>query len=115
MKRIFLFLVAAMFATALSAAEYKYNRDIVYRADDDYASTMCRMDIASPEGVTREMVMDVENAFTSGSLTPPASKILVAVSSARMVSPPLERMIIPASIAVLARMYSLSVFFIFPL
>ena len=52
MKRFFLLLVAALFATAVSAAEYKYSRDIGYRADDDYASTMCRMDIASPEGVT---------------------------------------------------------------
>ena len=52
MKRIFLFLVATVFATALSAAEYKYNRDIVYRSDDDYASTMCRMDIATPDGAT---------------------------------------------------------------
>ena len=51
MKKFFLFFVAAIFATTLSAAEYKYSRDIVYRSDDDYAKTMCRMDIAVPEGV----------------------------------------------------------------
>lgn len=51
MKRFFLLLVAVVCATALSAAEYKFSRDIVYRSDNDYAQTMCRIDVASPEGV----------------------------------------------------------------
>ncbi|MBR7115337.1 MAG: alpha/beta hydrolase, partial [Alistipes sp.] len=52
MKRFFLLIVALVCATTLSAAEYKYSRDIIYRADNDYAKTMCRIDIATPEGAT---------------------------------------------------------------
>lgn len=57
MKRVFLLLVATLCAAAAFAADYKYSRDIVYRSDDDYARTMCRIDIASPEGTTNAPVI----------------------------------------------------------
>ena len=52
MKRFFLLVVVTLMATALSAQEYKYSRDIVYNSVDEYASQMCRVDTASPEGAT---------------------------------------------------------------
>ena len=52
MKRFFLLVVVTLMATALSAQEYKYNRDIVYNSVDEYATQICRVDIASPEGAT---------------------------------------------------------------
>ena len=49
MKRFFLLFFAAAFISTSMAANYKYERDINYRTDDDYATKMCRIDIATPE------------------------------------------------------------------
>lgn len=50
MKRILLLAVALVASVALYAQEYKFSREINYRTDDDYATKMCRVDIAAPEG-----------------------------------------------------------------
>ncbi len=49
MKRFFLLFFAAAFISTSMAANYKYEHDINYRTDDDYATKMCRIDIATPE------------------------------------------------------------------
>ena len=49
MKKILLLLVAVTFISTNMAADYKYEREIVYRNDDEYATKMCRIDIAAPE------------------------------------------------------------------
>lgn len=50
MKR-YIIIFAALLCTVLShAADYKTERDVIYRSDDDYARRMCRLDISSPEG-----------------------------------------------------------------
>lgn len=46
-----------MSAVALHAQEYKFSGDIVYRSEDDYATKMCRIDIATPEGATSAPVI----------------------------------------------------------
>lgn len=48
MKRCFLLLFCFLFAGAVHAADYRFERDILYRADtlDDYARRMCRLDVA---------------------------------------------------------------------
>ena len=50
MKRILLLAVALVASVALYAQEYKFSREINYRTDDEYATKMCRVDIAAPEG-----------------------------------------------------------------
>jgi acetyl esterase/lipase len=50
MKRILLLVVALVASVALYAQEYKFSREINYRTDDEYATKMCRVDIAAPEG-----------------------------------------------------------------
>ena len=50
MKRILLLAVALMMSVAMYAQEYKFSREINYRTDDEYATKMCRVDIAAPEG-----------------------------------------------------------------
>ena len=49
MKKILLLLVAVTFISTNMAADYKYEREVVYRNDDEYATKMCRIDIAAPE------------------------------------------------------------------
>jgi acetyl esterase/lipase len=51
MRKLFLLLLSTAFISTALAADYKFERDINYRTDDDYATKMCRIDIASPEGV----------------------------------------------------------------
>ena len=48
MKRIVLFLFCLLFACAAYAADYRFERDILYRTDapDAYAQQMCRLDVA---------------------------------------------------------------------
>ncbi len=50
MKRFLLLFVATLMVATLSAQEYSFSRDINYRTDDEYATKMCRLDIATPEG-----------------------------------------------------------------
>ena len=50
MKRILLLAVALVASVALYAQEYKFSREINYRTDDEYATKICRVDIAAPEG-----------------------------------------------------------------
>ena len=50
MKRFFILSVLLLMATSISAQEYKFSRDIIYNSVDEYASQMCRLDIAAPEG-----------------------------------------------------------------
>ena len=50
MKRVLLLAVALMMSVAMYAQEYKFSREINYRTDDEYATKMCRVDIAAPEG-----------------------------------------------------------------
>ena len=50
MKRVLLLAVALVASVALYAQEYKFSREINYRTDDEYATKMCRVDIAAPEG-----------------------------------------------------------------
>ena len=50
MKRILLLAVALVASVSLYAQEYKFSREINYRTDDEYATKMCRVDIAAPEG-----------------------------------------------------------------
>ena len=50
MKRFLLLFVATLMVATLSAQEYSFSRDINYRTDDEYATKMCRVDIATPEG-----------------------------------------------------------------
>ena len=50
MKRFLLLFVATLMVATLSAQEYSFSRDINYRTDDEYATEMCRLDIATPEG-----------------------------------------------------------------
>ena len=53
MKRYFILAVALLCAAAVAAADYKVDRDLVYRSDDDeYVRRMCRLDVSSPEGAT---------------------------------------------------------------
>lgn len=48
MKRCFLLLFCFLFADAVHAVGYRFERDILYRTDtlDDYARRMCRLDVA---------------------------------------------------------------------
>lgn len=57
MKRFLLLLVVAVSYSMTFAQfnqrryDYATEKDIVYRAEDDYAEKMCRMDVAYPQGV----------------------------------------------------------------
>ena len=50
MKRLFLLFFCFLFAGAVHAADYRFERDILYRTDasGDYARRMCRLDVACP-------------------------------------------------------------------
>lgn len=56
MKRFLLIVVLAMSCSLVYSQfpqkkyDYATDKDIVYRADDDYAAKMCRMDVAYPQG-----------------------------------------------------------------
>ena len=57
MKRVLLLAVALMMSVAMYAQEYKFSREINYRTDDEYATKMCRVDIAAPEGAKNAPVI----------------------------------------------------------
>ena len=50
MKRLLLLFFCFLFAGAVHAADYRFERDILYRTDasGDYARRMCRLDVACP-------------------------------------------------------------------
>jgi predicted esterase len=50
MKRVLFLLSFLMAAFGAVAADYKFERDVQYRSDDDYAKKMCKVDIAIPKG-----------------------------------------------------------------
>ena len=50
MKRVLFLLSFLMAAFGAMAADYKFERDVQYRSDDDYAKKMCKVDVATPEG-----------------------------------------------------------------
>ena len=50
MKRFLLLAVLLMCAVTASAADYKFEREIIYRSVDEYSAQMCRLDVASIEG-----------------------------------------------------------------
>ena len=50
MRRLFMVLSFALATLGAMAANYKVERDILYRADDDYARKMCRIDVATFKG-----------------------------------------------------------------
>ena len=47
MKRFLLLTVLLVCAVTASAADYKFERDIVYRDVDEYSAQMCRLDVAT--------------------------------------------------------------------
>lgn len=50
MKRVFLLLSFLMATLGALAAEYRIERDVQYRSEDDYSQKMCRVDVATYEG-----------------------------------------------------------------
>ena len=50
MKRVVLLLLFIMATLGVAAAEYRVERDLQYRNDDDYSQKMCRLDVATYEG-----------------------------------------------------------------
>lgn len=50
MKRFLLLAVLLVCAVTASAADYKFEREIIYRSVDEYSAQMCRLDVASIEG-----------------------------------------------------------------
>ena len=52
MRKIFLLVTLALCCSVAYSQEHQYytEKDIIYRSVDDYATKMCRMDIAYPEG-----------------------------------------------------------------
>ena len=50
MKRVLFLLSFLMAAFGAMAADYKIEKDLQYRSDDDYAKKMCKVDVATPEG-----------------------------------------------------------------
>jgi acetyl esterase/lipase len=50
MKKVLFLLSFLMAAFGAMAADYKFERDVQYRSDDDYAKKMCKVDIAIPKG-----------------------------------------------------------------
>lgn len=67
MKRIIMFLAALVMAGALSAREYEYDKEILYKgAPDAYTEKMCRLDVAYEKcGEARPVIV----WFHSGGLT----------------------------------------------
>lgn len=67
MKRMIIFLVALVMAGALSAREYEYDKEILYKgAPDAYTEKMCRLDVAYEKGGEARPVIVW---FHSGGLT----------------------------------------------
>ena len=60
MKRLFLLFFCFLFAGAVHAADYRFERDILYRTDasGDYARRMCRLDVACPPDAEDAPVVD---------------------------------------------------------
>ena len=50
MKRVFLLLSFLMATLGALATEYRIERDLQYRSEDDYSQKMCRVDVATYEG-----------------------------------------------------------------
>ena len=50
MKRFFTLALLLLCAVVASAADYKFEREIIYRSVDEYSAQMCRLDVASIEG-----------------------------------------------------------------
>ena len=50
MKRLIILLALVLASVGAMAADYKTERDLQYRSDDDYAKKMCRVDVATYEG-----------------------------------------------------------------
>lgn len=50
MKRLIILLALVLASVGEMAADYKTERDLQYRSDDDYAKKMCRVDVATYEG-----------------------------------------------------------------
>ena len=50
MKRVILLLALVLASLGAMAADYKTEKDLQYRSDDDYAKKMCRLDVATYEG-----------------------------------------------------------------
>lgn len=57
MQRLLSFTMAIACSLSTMMAQYKIVRDISYRADDDYSSAQCRIDIATPENSTKSHVI----------------------------------------------------------
>lgn len=68
MRKIFLLVTLALCCSVAYSQghQYKTEKDIIYRSVDDYATKMCRMDIAYPEGAE---VRPVIVWFHGGGLT----------------------------------------------
>ena len=69
MKRLFLLFFCFLFAGAVHAADYRFERDILYRTDasGDYARRMCRLDVACPPDAGQDAPVVVW--FHGGGLT----------------------------------------------
>lgn len=59
MKKVLFIMALAMCCNLAYAQDHNYKRenDIVYRAVDDYAEKMCRLDVATPEGAQNRPVI----------------------------------------------------------
>ena len=57
MQRLLLLTATIICSITTIMAQYKTVSDINYRADDDYSTAQCRMDIASPENCTKSHVI----------------------------------------------------------
>ena len=57
MKRVLFLLSFLMAAFGAMAADYKFERDVQYRSDDDYSTKMCKVDIATFEGAKNAPVI----------------------------------------------------------
>ena len=59
MRKIFLLVTLALCCSVAYSQEHQYKteKDIIYRSVDDYATKMCRMDIAYPEGAEARPVI----------------------------------------------------------
>lgn len=59
MRKIFLLVTLALCCSVAYSQghQYKTEKDIIYRSVDDYATKMCRMDIAYPEGAEARPVI----------------------------------------------------------
>lgn len=59
MRKIFLLVTLALCCSVAYSQDHQYKteKDIIYRSVDDYATKMCRMDIAYPEGAEARPVI----------------------------------------------------------